>query len=540
MKSVKLVYGLWVIMLVSHCFSLQAEDLVVTINALIHDAHEEDRTACRNENVSCIGHDDCLGHFEEVSGLLVRSRRREPRELDNDEIVVKSVGVSALDRNGHLTEQSAKMLLAQAYSEGKLTNSAFKDIHRLKVTDIKSQEQGNNTAQLFLIESPCGNDGERLFILKGIEENNEITALVRGSRYEDFAPIIYPHAQDGYPQIVFPFAYLSYKDQNGQTQSLSLMNVASGEKVLSLMERFATKESAKDRNDMHRTISEAYFQMGAQMARFYRRYATSRVRMLPVGIRHGDLHVGNIFYDESTKQVTLIDNNRLANSINHSECVWRDFVPLLVKRRPRFNMSNAVYEEWFSLAMPNFLIGFLSVFPASDHLKILEELAKHMKQYESSENRRVGYQVGVVSQALYVLGKNIREYVYDVNFFKRLTKWIARRPVVAADVSVNAQDARGLPTLSDAVRTEQILLWPLIAAGAKVNICDAELKTPLHHAAEINNADAIHILVRAGAEINAQAADGRTPLDCAIKKKCKDAVKALSHYRAQRGESFVF
>ncbi len=523
MKSVKRIKLLCLLLLANHGHVMYADNLVFTVTALCDDECEEnlhDTSARKSDSALC------------------RSRKSDEQAERRyiNTVTVKSVEAPTLDSNGNLTEESAKILLAQAYNEGKLQNSAFKDINSLKVTDIKSREQGNFTEQLFLVESTCGNPAEKTFIFKGIGEADEIEMLVKGSRYEDFQPLVYPNAQDGYPQIVFPLAYFSYKDQHGRIRSLSLMNVASGKKVLALMGHFGSISSAQERESMHGMISAAYFQFGSQMARFYRRYARFWPGAIPMGIRHGDLHIGNVFYDHDSKQITLIDNNRIAKTIGQPENVWRDFVPLLIRREPRVKIDDAVYGEWLSLSVPGFMIGFLSAYPASEQLKVFDEIEKGISSYQKYENTKMRYQVGVVHQALYALGKNIKSCLYEGDMLKRVKKWMIKRPLVANDVGVNAKGEHGATVLHEAVEAhERLIVWPLIAAGADLNMRDNNGHTPLHIAARCNNTDAIKILVAAGADMNARTRNGHTPHDVAVSSKSKDAIAALRAFGAKKG-----
>lgn len=508
---------LTLIVITNQCFVMRAEKLIVCINALIENSAPE-----------------CAVAHSSDEEFVVGTRRRADQRDSAANHVTLNVEVPILDHHGHLTEESAKILLVQAYQDGKISNLAFQDIHCLTVTDIKQAHQGNFTEQLFLVESTCGNPGDGSFILKGIGEADEIEALVKGSHHKDFAPLIYPNIQEGYPQMVFPVAYFSYKDQRGKIRALSLMNVASGQKVLALMETFAHTASAQERESMHRTVSEAYFQLGAQMARFYRRYARSGANLIPMGIRHGDLHLGNVFYDANTKQITLIDNNRIAKTIGRPESVWRDFVPLLANRNPQVAMEPEVRDEWFALSAPSFMVGFLSAYPASDRVKIFEEIEKSISIYEHNEDKKIRYQKGVVYQALQAIGKSVRTYLYEGDILKRVKKSLAKRPLVAEDVGVNAKNEKGTTALHDAVAHEGLVLWPLIAAGANVNARDRTGNTPLHDAARSNNADAIEILLAAGADRNARDRKGQTPLDVAVNTKSKDAAAALRGYGGKK------
>lgn len=65
----------------------------------------------------------------------------------------------------------------------------------------------------------------------------------------------------------------------------------------------------------------------------------------------------------------------------------------------------------------------------------------------------------------------------------------------------------------------------LVRLGAPVE--DAQKRTPLHAAAEMNRADVVEFFVNKGFDINAQDNSGRTPLHVSITAKAIDAVKKL-------------
>merc|ERR1712130_450830 len=56
----------------------------------------------------------------------------------------------------------------------------------------------------------------------------------------------------------------------------------------------------------------------------------------------------------------------------------------------------------------------------------------------------------------------------------------------------------------------------LLQNGADPNIADADLWTPLHHAAYLNRVDAIILLIRRGAKLSVLDKNNKSPLDVAI------------------------
>jgi|GEM_PF-2079716 len=495
---------------------IDAHALEIIINAHLIPAPIESATIHTN--------DPCWQEIEELGNDVVVGCRG--KKNNNAQQATIRMNVSALDEWGNLTEDSIKALLAQAYDSGAVQYPIFQDTQSLTVRNIKAQEQGRSTEQLFFIESVDPDHAASRFILKGLPGDDEIESLVQGAHHELLAPIIYPCIQEGYPQIIFPIAYFSYKDQYARTRHLSLMPVASGYKVVSLRHAFAQKESDAERAKMHRLISETYFEIGAQMARFYKRYAMSK-HLVPMGMRHGDFHSGNIFYDPATRKITLIDNDHISKTLGRAECVWRDFLPMIVKVKRSEPMSDHLYSLWFAASAPSFIIGFLSAYPASDRMAVLKELTPCMATYKKGERIRKREQIGVLKEALQAVGKELKDFFYYGDVFKTIKNAITHRPLVAADVSVNAKDDNGMTILHEMVTKEMFLFWSVIAAGADVNARDNNGNTPLHIAVRNNKLDTLHLLLEAGADIDVRNRVGQTPLDLAVQMKHKEVIDAL-------------
>lgn len=509
----------FLIIMLAHVGFVNAHALEVTIKACIAQTAVHDSGGIRT-NDPCWDEIDSLGD-NAIVGL--RGKTSNP----NAQRALIKMNVPALDEGGNLTEDSIRALLAQAYEAGYLQDPIFLDAPSLNIKNIKAQEQGRYTEQLFIIEPSHATDQASRFILKGLTGDHEIESLVQSSNHQLLAPITYPHAEGGYPQIILPIAYFSYKDQQGRTRHLSLMPVATGYKVVSLRHTFAQKENDDERSKMHRLISETYFEIGAQMARFYKRYAMSK-HLLPMGTRHGDFHPGNIFYDPKTKKVTLIDNDQLSKTIGRAEFVWRDFVPLITKLKRNEPMDERTYSHWFAASAPSLIIGFLSAYPASDQLAVLKELMPCIATYKKSERMKKREQLGVLKEALQAMGRDLKDFFYYGDVFKTIKSAIAQRPLLATDISVNAKDNKGMTILHEMVIKDTLLFWPMIAAGADVNARDNNGNTPLHLAVQNNKLESIALLLEAGADMQVPNRAGHTPLDVALRAKYKEALKILS------------
>ena len=69
------------------------------------------------------------------------------------------------------------------------------------------------------------------------------------------------------------------------------------------------------------------------------------------------------------------------------------------------------------------------------------------------------------------------------------------------------------------------LVIPLLQKGARVDVIDVDRKTPLHHAANLNLAEAACLMVKAGALLNVKDKYGHTPLDYASPAMRKNLIR---------------
>ena len=78
-------------------------------------------------------------------------------------------------------------------------------------------------------------------------------------------------------------------------------------------------------------------------------------------------------------------------------------------------------------------------------------------------------------------------------------------------------------------RTEIMEL--LLKNGARVDVTDQQMQTPLHYVACKGNPSEAKILINYGADVHAKSTDGKTPLDVAIDKKNEDVINFLKQYQ---------
>ncbi len=303
-----------------------------------------------------------------ADGTLFRSINRFPTKF-------------VVDKFGYLTEESVKYFLVSSLAKDELP--AFSDAECLRVKSIMA-EKGAFTDQLFIIESicemqslcnispdQCRKTAPQSFVLKGLKQNEEIGKLKLVSTFNSLLPIVYPNYMAGQPQLILPFAYVSYEFA-GVKHRLSLMHKAPGKSILSYVKQFARNTGdQKIRN----AIKQCYFDLGRAMANFYKRYS-KRVKSgsLPKSITHGDLHPGNIFYAIDQRQVFLIDNASMARSVVNPKDCHTDITVLLLGWLQALPIP--VRAAWTDITVSNFFDGFASTYPEKERKSIYKELRK--------------------------------------------------------------------------------------------------------------------------------------------------------------------
>jgi len=102
----------------------------------------------------------------------------------------------------------------------------------------------------------------------------------------------------------------------------------------------------------------------------------------------------------------------------------------------------------------------------------------------------------------------------------------------ALQVNVNGQDERGSTALHMASANGHVeAMKLLLAAGASVDLCNAEGNSPLHWACSNGRGEAVRLLMEHKAEPSKLNAFERTPVDDALDaghRPCVDIIKAFA------------
>lgn len=421
--------------------------------------------------------------------------------------------ISGVNSEGNLSHTA----LVQVLKQVKGLPPAFSAVRVDQITAMDEEAAGApwGTAQLFKVRFD-----KATYIIKEIKKDAyaEIERLDRATHHQGLKPYIYPHRQPGCPQFSFPISYLSYKHKS-KTHYLVVMPAAKGASLAQIMKGY--KKHYKDGHSV-KNVAHAFYQAGARLAQFYQNIKKVR----DSAFIHGDAHMANIFYhfDHNNDQhtVTLIDNERICKSFNTCKSRAEDIAFLCMKSFYVMKWTNKSFfenfpvDDWYKLYLPNFIAGYISVYPQAERKGVFYKIKEWIENYKDPENGLHWY------TDKKILGFSHKQYMEPI--FNKL----AKSKYFFELAEVNSKDQHGKTVLHYAAGTpgETLVIWPAIAAGADVRARDNHGNTPLHEAAWYNRAEVVKALIFAGADINAKNGQGIIPLAKA-KANGSDAAKKM-------------
>ena len=120
-------------------------------------------------------------------------------------------------------------------------------------------------------------------------------------------------------------------------------------------------------------IAHIYQTIGFTMANFYKHFMKPLPgKMLGATLIHADFHIKNIFFDEQTNTVLLIDNETLTDIENPYDIVYdilttihafsTDWPDMIAAIRTKQSLE----QEWFYFAPKNIIEGYLKAYADED------------------------------------------------------------------------------------------------------------------------------------------------------------------------------
>ncbi|MGE0010398.1 MAG: ankyrin repeat and protein kinase domain-containing protein [Candidatus Babeliales bacterium] len=387
------------------------------------------------------------------------------------------------DKEGN--SRSVKLFLEHAAQKGEAPESLKKIAKARSMLDVAKTAHWANE-QLFMVTSENGNQ----YILKEIKytmkPKEEIARLERAYNSLRLEPYIHPEKKNNL-SLILARTYLKYNDGK-RDHYLVLMSKAKGNSLQSVMEQVKS-QSSQAAMDL---ASQAYYDLGAAMARFYKQYGALNKTVI-----HKDLHAGNIFYDPKSRLVTLIDNEGFARSLEEPRSISEDLSKLFVlsprimeRGNPDFFQGNKeLLKRWYAVALTSFIFGFIRTYDKSEQLAIFMQLKNELMQ-------RIG------------LDDNATKFANQTGIFTIIEKEILPQ----LEQKLIKEKKTPLHIAAGNCDLTQLVAIFINEKTKTINQPDAYGNMPLHEAAYYGCLRAAELLLKAGATVNAPNVNKETPL----------------------------
>ncbi len=316
-------------------------------------------------------------------------------------VVFKAKEIDDCAKNGALSELSVISLmdhfigrrhidLPMGLMDLKRSNECF------RVKEL-SDGKGVHTGQIFAIsynrrclkDTLNKDEWHGLYILKETTKGlSEITNLHRVSlsslgqeKIPTKAIIEESDAQISYAKARITFEDIHFKIISKRTRYYSLLQMAKGKSLHRILMKFGenikgVKESVIRASNEFQTMRKMFYRLGYASSKLHQSHA---VRKDPVNnligksLIHGDYHAQNLFYDEQSGDVTLIDNETFAMSLDRPESGVKDIVDLYLlhtahtiahrfAKQLLINTEMGIDDKIWHLLWKELLVGYLQAF----------------------------------------------------------------------------------------------------------------------------------------------------------------------------------
>lgn len=263
-----------------------------------------------------------------------------------------------LPKNGVLDEYSVLKILRSLNLDGFAPVLTPLLVHNIKepclmVKALGDADKGIHTGQLFAISvnRVCFQEQQKskkphwqkLYILKeshkGKEELcnlNTVKLSSLGAEYRSTEALMHePHAPHSMALIAFEDVHFKLKI-NHEKRFFSLLQSAQGKSLHDHLLAFAQKLNRPDQ-DIEKTMLELtrmrkiFYRVGFSISKLHQKYSRddiNRIKLLGKTFTHGDFHAQNIFFDDASDNVTLIDNETFVLSLQNPTSGVNDIVDL--------------------------------------------------------------------------------------------------------------------------------------------------------------------------------------------------------------------
>lgn len=300
-------------------------------------------------HLSCSFDQKALSEKAPAKRAIERAKRRLKAmsviDIDPSDIDIK------LMRSQMLTKEAVGSILHTLNEQGHLALplDLFRgEGERLLITPLGSSAKGLFSGQLFSIKYDAfyvdksiktpGKIYRPLYILKetkkGITEIENLyriwTSPLGSDKFPTQKKIMGLGDKESSGIARLAFDDLHFKVKNGHcTRYFSLLQYAPGQSINSYLDDFGKVSTDHLGSGQYfiqlSLMKKIFYRIGFAVSKLHQKYAEDNSG-LDKTFTHGDLHSENIFYDEASDTVTLIDNETFALSLAHKKSGVNDLV----------------------------------------------------------------------------------------------------------------------------------------------------------------------------------------------------------------------
>jgi thiamine kinase-like enzyme len=161
------------------------------------------------------------------------------------------------------------------------------------------------------------------------------------------------------------------------------MPKSEGIKISSLVELYKRKQISREK------VEKIFYEIGRALSKFHNKFMDKYKDKAKPGtiltptIVHGDAHQANVFYDEKTNTVTLIDNERISSYSPNSpawELKYFFLVTFDLFTSELIKNDQPFFNDWIYITMKSFMKGYMSIYPKDQWEQIVNEVYATMKE----------------------------------------------------------------------------------------------------------------------------------------------------------------